>query len=165
MNFWEFLWLLVIWTPLALLWGVALVDITRREDVGGGTKALWAVVIVLLPFVGPLIYLFTRSVGVAEEQRVEAARARPEPGAEPGDGDRAHQLTLLADLRDRGALTPEEFEAEKARLLGGRSPDAAGPAADSTASSSTDRAAEDDAAGRAAARPARDGPAPQAAPR
>ena len=156
MNFWEFLWLLVIWTPLALLWGVALVDITRREDVRGGTKALWAVVIILLPFVGPLIYLLTRSAGVAEEQRVAAARARPEPG--PGDGGRAHQLTLLADLRDRGALTAGEFEAEKARLLGDRSPGVEGPAADGTAaapsSSSKGDAAEGDASGRAAARTA-----------
>lgn len=144
MNFWEFLWLLVIWTPLALLWGVALVDITRREDIRGGTKALWAVVVILLPFVGPLIYLFTRSVGAAEEQRVAAARARPEPGA--GDGSHAHQLTLLADLRDRGALTAREFEVEKARLLDDRSPGADGPAAEGTAASSS----SDDAAGRAA---------------
>ncbi|WIG17772.1 PLD nuclease N-terminal domain-containing protein [Kocuria rosea] len=85
MNFWEFLWLLVIWTPLALLWGVALVDITRREDIGGGTKVLWALVIVLLPFVGPLVYLLTRSVGAAEEQRLAAARARTgrPPAARP----------------------------------------------------------------------------------
>jgi hypothetical protein len=155
MNFWEFLWLLVIWTPLALLWGVALVDITRREDIRGGTKVLWALVIVLLPFVGPLIYLLTRSVGAAEEQRLAAARARPGPG----DGGRAHQLTLLADLRDRGALTAGEFEAEKARLLSDGSPGADGPTAGGTTaapSSSTgggaEDGAEDDAAGRAAAR-------------
>lgn len=150
MNFWEFLWLLVIWTPLALLWGVALVDITRREDVRGGTKVLWALVIVLLPFAGPLIYLLTRSVGAAEEQRLAAARA----DAGPGDGGRAHQLTLLADLRDRGALTAGEFEAEKARLLGDRSPGADGPAAGGTtaAPSSSGDGAEDDAAGRAAER-------------
>ncbi|MFW3384927.1 UNVERIFIED_CONTAM: SHOCT domain-containing protein [Kocuria sp. CPCC 205274] len=146
MNFWEFLWLLVIWTPLALLWGVALVDITRREDIRGGTKVLWALVIVLLPFVGPLVYLLTRSVGAAEEQRLAAARARPGPG----DGGRAHQLTLLADLRDRGALTAGEFEAEKARLLGDGSPAAGGTTA--APSSSTGDGAEDDAAGRAAAR-------------
>lgn len=154
MNFWEFLWLLVIWTPLALLWGVALVDITRREDIRGGMKALWAVVIILLPFVGPLIYLFTRSVGAAEEQRVAAARARPEPGT--GDASRAHQLTLLADLRDRGALTAREFEVEKARLVGDGSPGTDGPAAERTAAaaSSSDGAAEDDAAGRAEARTA-----------
>lgn len=155
MNFWEFLWLLVIWTPLALLWGVALVDITRREDIRGGTKVLWALVIVLLPFVGPLVYLLTRSVGAAEEQRLAAARAHPGPG----DGGRAHQLTLLADLRDRGALTAGEFEAEKARLLGEGPPSAGGPAGGGTTaapSSSTGDGAGDgaggDAAGRAAAR-------------
>jgi hypothetical protein len=150
MNFWEFLWLLVIWTPLALLWGVALVDITRREDIRGGTKVLWALVIVLLPFVGPLVYLLTRSVGAAEEQRLAAARARPGPG----DGGRAHQLTLLADLRDRGALTAGEFEAEKARLLGDGSPAAGGTTAapSSSTGGGAEDGAEDDAAGRAAAR-------------
>lgn len=52
MSFWDFLWLLVIWTPLALLWGIALADITRRSDIKGGMKVLWVVVIIVLPFVG-----------------------------------------------------------------------------------------------------------------
>lgn len=158
MSFWEFVWLLVIWTPVALLWGVSLVDITRRDDVGGGTKALWTVVIILLPFVGPLIYLFTRSVGVAEEDRAAAGRSGRAPVAGHPEGSRAHQLTLLADLRDRGALTAREFDVEKARLLGDRSPDAGVPNADvpNEDGPGTDApaAADEEGAGRPTARTA-----------
>ncbi|GEO96646.1 SHOCT domain-containing protein [Kocuria turfanensis] len=116
MSFWDFLWLLLIWTPLAVLWGVALADIFRRDDISGGPKVLWTILVLLLPLLGTLIYLMTRSAGSAEEARAATDRARVEP-APPTS---AQQLTMLADLRDRGVLTPEEFAAEKSQLLGPR---------------------------------------------
>ena len=119
MNFWDFLWLLLIWTPLALLWGIALADITRRNDIKGWMKALWAVVVLLLPFVGTLIYLFARSTGLAEPARVTHQH--------PAE-THAQQLALLADLRDRGALSPEVYETEKAHLLAQQHPPAVRPA-------------------------------------
>lgn len=116
MSFWDFLWLLLIWTPLAVLWGVALADIFRRDDVPGGPKVLWTILVLLLPLLGTLIYLMTRSAGSTEEARVATQRAR----AEPAPPTSAQQLTMLADLRDRGVLTPEEFAAEKSQLLSPR---------------------------------------------
>lgn len=122
MSFWDFLWLLLIWTPLAVLWGVALADIFRRDDISGGPKVLWTILVLLLPLLGTLIYLMTRSVGTAEETHAATGRARVEP-APPTS---AQQLTMLADLRDRGVLTPEEFAAEKSQLLGSRAAPADG---------------------------------------
>ncbi|MFC6258965.1 PLDc N-terminal domain-containing protein, partial [Kocuria oceani] len=63
MSFSDFLWLLLIWTPLAVLWGVALADIFRRDDVSGGPKVLWTILVLLLPLLGTLIHLPTRSAG------------------------------------------------------------------------------------------------------
>ena len=76
MSFWDFLWLLLIWTPLAVLWGVALADIFRRDDVSGGPKVLWTILVLLLPLLGTLIYLMTRSAGSTEEARVATRDAR-----------------------------------------------------------------------------------------
>src|SRR5262245_4077821 len=51
LGFWEAFFLLLIWIPLVLIWIFALVDIFRRDDIGGGAKALWVIVVILLPFV------------------------------------------------------------------------------------------------------------------
>ncbi|WP_432247424.1 SHOCT domain-containing protein [Streptomyces sanyensis] len=58
-----------------------------------------------------------------ERQAQAGARQQPppDPGAAPAapPADRVSQLTALAELRDRGVLTDEEFAAEKRRILGG----------------------------------------------
>jgi Phospholipase_D-nuclease N-terminal len=52
--------LIIVLIPLAIAWGYALIDIVRRIDIGIGPKALWAVCVILLPFLGTLIYLLLR---------------------------------------------------------------------------------------------------------
>jgi Phospholipase_D-nuclease N-terminal len=59
-DFWEWFFLLLIWVPLVMLWGVALIDIFKRDDMGGPTKALWIVIIFVLPWIGVFIYLIAR---------------------------------------------------------------------------------------------------------
>ncbi len=68
--FWNAFWLMFIFIPLLLIWGFALVDIFRRDDMGGFSKALWVLVVILLPFFGTFIYLITRPAGAT------AGRAR-----------------------------------------------------------------------------------------
>jgi Phospholipase_D-nuclease N-terminal len=65
-TFWEAFFLLMIWVPLVMLWGFALFDIFRRGDLSGGAKALWVVLIFILPWLGVLIYLITRPSTPAE---------------------------------------------------------------------------------------------------
>jgi hypothetical protein len=60
MDFWDLFWLMLIYIPLVMVWATALVDIFRRDDIGGVRKAMWTVAIFVLPFVGTLIYLITR---------------------------------------------------------------------------------------------------------
>ena len=116
-TFWENFFLFLIFLPLAMIWAFALIDIFRRDDIGGGWKAVWVACVILVPFFGTLIYLITRPAGATKEERVmidEASRdfvAKYSPSS-------SEQLQVLSDLHDRGKLTDDEFAAEKARLLG-----------------------------------------------
>jgi hypothetical protein len=115
-SFWNFFWLLLIYIPLLLIWVFALVDIFRRDDLGGVAKALWVVLVIFVPFFGTLIYLLFRPVGATKAERaaIEEASRPIVPSPPP---DRTQQLAILADLHDRGKLTDEEFAAGKARVL------------------------------------------------
>lgn len=59
-TFWDVFFILLIWVPLIMLWVFALADIFQRDDLAGGSKALWVAVVILLPFFGTLIYLIAR---------------------------------------------------------------------------------------------------------
>ena len=118
-TFWESFFLFLIFLPLAMMWGFALVDIFRRDDIGGFSKALWVTCVILVPFLGTLIYLVARPAGATEEERVSLEEANREfvtRYAPPSN--ELSELATLADLHDRGKVTDEEFAEEKARLLG-----------------------------------------------
>ena len=121
-TFWETFFLFLLFIPLAMIWAFALLDIFRRDDIGGVSKALWVTCVILLPFVGTLIYLIARPSGATHEERVMIDEANREYAARYAPSNGASELSVLADLHDRGKLTDEEFAAEKARLLGTGTP-------------------------------------------
>jgi Phospholipase_D-nuclease N-terminal/Short C-terminal domain len=112
-TFWETFFLFLIFIPLAMTWGFALIDIFRRDDIGGFSKALWVLCVFVLPFLGTLIYLATRPAGASPEER-----ALTEFDSTYATSNDVSELSALADLHDRGKLTDEEFSTEKARVLG-----------------------------------------------
>jgi hypothetical protein len=112
-SFWETFFLLLIFLPLVLLWAFALVDIFRRDDISGIWKALWIVCVIVLPFLGTLVYMIVRPPGATKEERA-AIEARTQGYARD---DRTSELSTLSDLHDRGKLTDHEFAQEKARVL------------------------------------------------
>ena len=77
--------------------------------------------VLFLPLIGVLVYLIVRGGSMHEravkeaQQQDQAFRAYVQDAA--GSGNTADQLAKLADLRDRGVITPEEFEREKAKVL------------------------------------------------
>lgn len=117
-TFWETFFLFLIFLPLALIWAGALLDIFRRDDMGGFSKALWVATVILVPFFGTLIYLIARPVGATPEEREMIEDASRQSVSRSAPDDSASQLSVLADLHDRGKLTDQEFAAEKARVLG-----------------------------------------------
>jgi ABC-type multidrug transport system fused ATPase/permease subunit len=113
---WFFLFVAWIWLLISIY-----ADIFRSDDLGGGGKTLWVLFVLLLPFLGVLIYLIARG-GSMQERSVQQAAASEqaaqqyirEVAATPSSAD---ELAKLAQLREQGLLTPEEFEAQKAKLL------------------------------------------------
>ena len=126
MTFWELFIILLVFVPLIMLWVFTLVDLFQRSDLSGVAKALWAIAIVLLPLIAMLIYFILRDMDAADPGAPPAAAApQPQPAAvatptsgSVGAADVADQLDRLADLRDRGVLSEEEFQREKDKLLG-----------------------------------------------
>jgi Phospholipase_D-nuclease N-terminal/Short C-terminal domain len=117
-TFWETFFLFLLFLPLAMTWGFAVIDIFRRDDFGGWSKALWLTCVILVPFFGTLIYLIARPAGATREERAAMEEANRDFVARYSPGSGVSELSALADLHDRGKLTDDEFAAEKARVLG-----------------------------------------------
>jgi type VI protein secretion system component VasK len=99
-------------------------DIFRSDDLSGWGKAAWLVFILLIPFIGMLCYLIAR--GRSMRERADAVRVQrmreqeiiaSHMTAQQQEPTAADQLSRLADLRQRGVLSAEEFDREKAKVL------------------------------------------------
>ena len=98
----------------------------RDENLSGFAKAMWCIFVILLPWLGVLTYLIARGRTMQERSAREAARneqmfrsyVRDVAASDKGGGV-ADELSRLADMRDKGHLTPQEYEAAKQRVLGG----------------------------------------------
>ena len=119
--FWSMLWLF-LWIAWILLLFRVIVDIFRSHDLGGGGKALWAIFVVAVPFLGVFVYLIARGHSM-HERDIEQARAHDAAmrayvqHAAGSSGGVADELTKLADLKAAGIITDTEFERQKSKLL------------------------------------------------
>jgi hypothetical protein len=120
MSFWEFFFLLLIYVPLVLIWGFSMADIFRRDDLRGGSKALWFATVLLLPVFGTLMYLVFRPAGATAEGRdaIDATN-RAFVRHYAGQQSIAEELRLLAELHEGGRLTAEEYATAKAAAIAG----------------------------------------------
>ena len=105
-----FFWFMAIWIFIAVF-----ADIFRRNDIHGLAKAGWIVLIFLIPFVGALIYIIARPKMTAQDKQAIAAAQAAQRRATGYSA--ADEIEKLGKLRDAGTLTPEEFEAAKAKAL------------------------------------------------
>jgi hypothetical protein len=101
--FWTILeiFLFVIWFWILI---TVFIDIFRSRDLSGWGKALWFLFVLFIPLIGVLVYLIVRGSSMHVQQAA-------------GDPSTADQLAKLADLRDRGVITAQEFESQKAKIL------------------------------------------------
>jgi ABC-type multidrug transport system fused ATPase/permease subunit len=111
-----FLWVIWIWILIYVF-----IDIFRSRDLSGWAKALWFIFVLFIPLIGVLVYLIARggsmqerAVREAQQQDQDVRRYIQQAAGEPNSAD---QLAKLADLRDRGVITADEFEREKAKVL------------------------------------------------
>ncbi|MGH7587793.1 MAG: SHOCT domain-containing protein [Gemmatimonadota bacterium] len=114
---WFFLFIAWIWLLISIL-----ADIFRSGDLSGWGKALWILFVIVVPWLGALVYLIARGGSMQERsmrdaaQREQATRQYIQEAATSGPSS-ADELTKLAQLRDSGVITTEEFQAQKAKLL------------------------------------------------
>ncbi len=112
-----FLWVLWIWVLIYVF-----IDIFRSHDLSGWAKALWFIFVLFIPLIGVLVYLIARGDSM-HERAVQQAQQQDRQfrqyvqDAAGGSQTPADQLTKLAELRDRGVITAEEFERQKAKVL------------------------------------------------
>src|SRR5271167_1089243 len=95
-----YFFLFIIWIWLLIM---VFMDIFRSHDMGGGSKALWVIFIIILPFLGVFVYLIARGGKMHEraaQQAVQQQKAFDQYVKETAGsgGDTASQLTKLADL-------------------------------------------------------------------
>jgi hypothetical protein len=109
-----FSWVIWIWVVITVL-----MDVFRRHDIGGFSKALWVVFVVILPWLGVLIYLIIEHNGMRERSVKQAQAQKEQFDAYVRDaaGGSADQIAKAKQLLDQGAITQEEFNALKAKAL------------------------------------------------
>jgi hypothetical protein len=125
MDLWDFL-ISILWFMLLLAWFSLLFsilsDLFRDRDLSGWAKAGWCTFVILMPWLGVLVYLIVRGRSMAERAHAAApyqgAYGYGPQGAAYGGGSVTGELSRLAELRDRGAVTQEEYEHAKAQVLG-----------------------------------------------
>ena len=105
-----YFWFMFIWIFIRIF-----ADIFGREDLSGGAKAGWIILIIILPFLGCLIYMIARPK-MTEQDRRQMAEAE-EMQRRISGYSAADEIEKLGKLRDEGKITPEEYEAMKARAL------------------------------------------------
>jgi hypothetical protein len=118
--FWAMLWFFLFFIWLMLLFRI-FGDIFRSDDMGGWAKAFWTLFVVVVPVLGVLVYVIARGKGMAERDisQYQAAEAANQQYIKEvaGSSSPADEIAKLAALRDKGVLSNEEFEAQKAVLL------------------------------------------------
>ena len=115
---WFFLFVVWIWAVIAIF-----IDIFRSRDMGGFAKALWVIFVLFIPLLGVLCYLIARGSKMHERAAEQARQdqkafdAYVDERVKATSTTSADELTKLVQLKDSGAITEEEYQAEKAKIL------------------------------------------------
>jgi len=124
--FLDVLWTMIVFFAFFIwIWLMITVfaDIFRRRDIGGFAKALWIIFVIILPYLGVLLYLIIEHKGMtdrnvrqmqAQQQQFDDYVQSVAKSQAPAD-----QIASAKKLLDEGAITQAEFDALKAKALGG----------------------------------------------
>ncbi|MEU0033626.1 MULTISPECIES: SHOCT domain-containing protein [unclassified Streptomyces] len=126
--FWTMLWFF-LWVMWFILLFRVIVDIFRDDTLGGWAKAGWLVFVIVLPFLGVLVYVVARGRNMGKRE-MKQARAQQEAfdsyiretaAGAPRSGS-VDELARLSEIRARGDITDEEFRRAKELVLSGHGP-------------------------------------------
>ena len=133
-SFVDFFWAMIVFYFIFMVIWIFIrifADIFHRHDLTGAWKAIWILVLFIIPFFGAIVYMITRPVtaqdleekaafeqqqaAIAAVQQQQAAAALATKTA--ADASAADEITKLVALKDSGAITQAEFDAAKAKAL------------------------------------------------
>ena len=124
MSFWDVVWFIIIsfaFIAYLMVLFAIIGDLFRDRDTSGWIKAIWIVLLIVLPLLTSLVYLIARGSGMAERQAVAVKSASEQQDAYiktvAGSASPAEQIKHAKDLLDSGAITQDEFAALKAKAL------------------------------------------------
>jgi hypothetical protein len=122
--FLNILWtMLIFFAWVAWIWIVVtvLIDVFRRHDISGWSKAAWTVFVVIVPFLGVLSYLIVNSDGMAERGAKEAKDSQAQVDdyirQTAGANGAATEIERGKKLLDQGVITQSEFDSIKTHAL------------------------------------------------
>ena len=109
-----FCWVIWIWIVITVF-----IDVFRRDDIGGWHKAAWVVFVIVLPFLGVLVYLIAQHDGMRERsaKQAQAQQQAFDQYVRDTAGGSAGEIAKAKELLDSGAITQEEFDQLKAKAL------------------------------------------------
>jgi hypothetical protein len=111
-----FFFVIWIWILITIL-----TDLFRDHELSGWAKAAWVLFLVFIPFLTALIYLIARGAGMRDRTIKAQAEAKQHFDSyiqqQAHGGSPADELHKLNELKEKGALSPEEFDKAKAKLL------------------------------------------------
>lgn len=119
-TFWFFIWIAAL-----MVWFRCVFDVFRDHSLSGWGKAGWVVLLILVPWLGALIYIIARGRSMNERQMNEFAQARAQQdeyirqvaSTSPSGTSPADQITSAKNLLDSGTITQAEFDNLKAKAL------------------------------------------------
>jgi hypothetical protein len=111
-----FAWVIWFWILITVF-----ADLFRRKDIGGGSKVLWTIFVIILPYLGVFIYLLVNHDGMADRniKQVQASQAQLDAHIQSvaGSGGPAAEIERAKALLDSGAIDQSEFDAIKRKAL------------------------------------------------
>ena len=116
--FWSMFWFFLFFIWIMILFRV-FGDIFVSRDLSGGAKAMWCVFVILLPYLGVLIYLIANHDGMADRNlaQVQQQKAATDEYIRSVSGGAAGEIERAKGLLDSGAITQSEFDSIKAKAL------------------------------------------------
>jgi putative oligomerization/nucleic acid binding protein/phospholipase D-like protein len=111
-----FAWVIWFWLLITVF-----SDLFRRDDISGWGKAGWIIFVIVLPYLGVLVYLIAEHSGMTERNVRQTQAARQEfdqyVQSVATQTDPAEQIAKAKQLLDSGTITQAEYERIKQKAL------------------------------------------------
>jgi hypothetical protein len=120
MSFWDIIWFIFISFALVAYLMVmfsVIGDLFRDQSTSGVVKAVWIVLLIVAPLITSVVYLILRGARMAERNAAAAAAATADPGRGAETSSPVDQIAKARGLADSGAITEDEFDSLKAKVL------------------------------------------------